>query len=381
VGHVALHPETLLARAGGARQGTGEVVPPIHPATTFARRADGTPSAGRVYGRADNPTFDEPEALLAQLECGEAATLWSSGIAAGLAPFQCLAPGDHVVIPRAMYWALRAAVVEFGRTWGVDVDVVDMTRTDELAAALRPGRTRIVWVETPANPSWEVTDVAAAAALAHAAGARLVVDSTVATPVLCRPLSLGADLVVHSATKYLNGHSDVVAGALVTARHDEHWDRLVAWRARGGAILGSFEAWLLLRGMRTLAVRMRRSCESARLVAEFLAGHPAVAEVRYPGLPTDPGHRLADAQMDDFGAMLSVRVRGGEAAADAVAGRLTVWLRATSLGGTESLVEHRAPVEGPTSEVPRDLLRLSVGLEHPDDLIADLDQALRGATP
>ena len=243
---------------------------------------------------------------------------------------------------------------------------------------MRPGRTRLVWLETPANPSWEISDIAAVAEIAHRAGARLAVDSTVATPVLTRPLALGADLVMHSATKYLNGHSDVIAGTLTTAVDDEWWARLKTIRVRQGGILGSFEAWLLLRGMRTLFLRVRQSSAAAQHVAEHFVGHPAVAEVLYPGLPDFPGHALAARQMSGgFGGMLSIRVRGGEAAAIATAARVEVWKRATSLGGVESLIEHRASIEGPTSPVPRDLLRLSVGIEEPDDLIADLEAALR----
>jgi cystathionine gamma-synthase len=242
---------------------------------------------------------------------------------------------------------------------------------------MRPGRTRLVWLETPANPLWEISDIAAAAEIAHRAGARLVVDSTVATPVLTRPLELGADLVMHAATKYLNGHSDVVAGTLTTRALDEFWGRIRAVRAQQGGILGSFEAWLLLRGMRTLYLRVRQSCRSAQALAERLAEHPQVAQVLYPGLPTFPGHDLAAWQMrGGFGGMLSIRVRGGEAAAVATAARVRLWKRATSLGGVESLIEHRASIEGPTSPVPDDLLRLSVGIEEPADLIADLEAAL-----
>ena len=242
---------------------------------------------------------------------------------------------------------------------------------------MRPGRTRLIWLETPANPLWEISDIAAVAEIAHRAGARLAVDSTVATPVLTQPLALGADLVMHAATKYLNGHSDVIAGSLTTRVLDEPWARLRSVRAQQGGILGSFEAWLLLRGMRTLFVRVRHSCRSAQALAERLAQHPMVAEVLYPGLPSFAGHALAARQMrGGFGGMLSIRVRGGEAAAIATAARVALWKRATSLGGVESLIEHRASIEGPTSPVPRDLLRLSVGIEDPADLIADLEAAL-----
>jgi cystathionine gamma-synthase len=242
---------------------------------------------------------------------------------------------------------------------------------------MRPGQTKLVWIETPANPTWVITDIAATAKLAHAAGARLAVDSTVATPVLTQPLTLGADIVMHAATKYLNGHSDVIAGALVTARDDDFWKRLKAIRHDMGATLGSFEAWLLLRGMRTLFVRVPAACRGAQLIAEHFARHPKIIAVLYPGLPSAQGHVVAAREMSDgFGGMLSLRVKAGETAAIATAAKVRLWKRATSLGGVESLIEHRASVEGPTSPVPADLLRLSVGIEDPVDLIADLEQAL-----
>jgi cystathionine gamma-synthase len=246
-----------------------------------------------------------------------------------------------------------------------------------LGAALRPGSTRLVWVETPANPTWVVTDIAAVCALAHAAGARVAVDSTVATPVLTRPIEHGADLVMHAGTKALNGHSDVVAGALVTARGDAFWERLRYLRGAGGAVLGPVEAWLLLRGMRTLYLRVAAASAAAQGLAERLLPHPGVAAVLYPGLPEDPGHAIAARQMrGGFGSMLSIRVQGGEPAAMAVASRLKVFKRATSLGGVESLVEHRASIEGPGSPAPPDLLRLSVGIEALADLARDLEDAL-----
>jgi cystathionine gamma-synthase len=279
-----------------------------------------------------------------------------------------------------MYWGLRQWLLGFATRWGLVVELVPPGDLALLAAALRPGRTRLVWLETPANPSWEITDIAAAARLAHEAGAVLAVDSTVATPLLTRPLALGADLVMHSATKYLNGHSDIVAGALVTARRDAMWQRIAEYRHDNGAILGSVEAWLLLRGMRTLSLRVERSCRSAQAIAERFAAHPKVAAVLYPGLGTHPGHEVARRQMQGgFGGMLSLRVAGGERAAVATAAAVSLWNRATSLGGVESLIEHRASVEGAGSPVPPDLLRLSVGIEDPDDLIADLDQALEAA--
>ncbi|MBF0394280.1 MAG: aminotransferase class I/II-fold pyridoxal phosphate-dependent enzyme [Alphaproteobacteria bacterium] len=356
---------------------TGAIVPPIHPASTFERGADLGYPTGRAYARADNPGFEPAERVLTELEGGQASLLFASGMAAATAAFLSLDPGDHVVAPRDMYWALRSWLAGYATRWGLAVEFVAMDDLDAVRAALRPGKTRLVWVETPGNPLWTITDIEAVATLAHRAGAVLAVDSTAATPVFTRPIALGADLVMHSATKYLNGHSDLIAGTLTTARDDDLWRRIKAFRAHNGAIAGAFEAWLLMRGMRTLHVRARRQAETAMLLAERLSIDPRVARVLYPGLPGHPGHDIAKRQMTGgFGGMLSIRLRGGRAAAIATAAGMTVFLRATSLGGVESLVEHRASVEGPDTPVPDDLLRLSIGLESPEDLLADLDQAL-----
>jgi cystathionine gamma-synthase len=375
-----LHPATLAAQAlGSTDASTGAVVLPIHTATTFLRDPDNQYRRGHSYGRADNPSYDQPQALLTALEGGAATLLFSSGMAAAAAVFQCLPRDSHVVAPQVMYWGLRSWLRNFADAWGIAVDFVDATSLDALRGAVRPGRTRLVWIETPANPLWSVTDIAGAAEIAHGIGAALAVDSTAATPVLTRALALGADLVMHSATKYLNGHSDVIAGSLTTGREDEFWVRLRTARSSGGAILGSFEAYLLLRGMRTLFPRVERACRSARQIAQALSQNPRVLDVLYPGLPGHPGHDVAARQMTGgFGGMLSIRVRGGADAAIAVAARVEVWKRATSLGGVESLIEHRASVEGPDSPAAPDLLRLSVGIEDPGDLIADLEAALRG---
>ena len=373
-------PETLAAQAlGWIDEQTKALIPPIHLATTYLRDPDNQYRSGRAYSRADNPSYDQAEALLAALEGGAAALTFASGMAAATAVFLALRPGDHVVAPKVMYWGLRKWLLTTARDWGLAVDLVDATDLAAIAGALQPGRTRLLWLETPANPTWAITDIAAAAALAHKAGALVAIDSTVATPVLTRPLALGADIVMHSATKYLNGHSDVVAGALVTARRDAVWERITALRASQGGILGPLEAWLLLRGMRTLFVRVARSCASAQRLAAHFNGHPRVAAVLYPGLSDSPGHAIAARQMQGgFGGMLSIRVAGGEAAAIATAARVAIWKRATSLGGVESLVEHRASIEGPDSPAPPDLLRLSLGLEAVEDLIADLERALAG---
>jgi len=376
-----LKPDTLAAQAlGWIDEKTRAISPPIHASTTFIRDPDNQYRSGRGYMRADNPAFDQVEALLARLEGGAQAALFASGMAAATAVFQALAPGDHVLAPKVMYWSLRNWLVSFATRWGLQVELVDMTDPAAVRAALRPGKTALVWIETPANPLWSITDIAATAALAHTAGARVAVDSTVATPVLTQPLALGADLVMHAATKYLNGHSDLLAGVLVTRSDDDFWKRVKTVRAQLGGTLGSFESWLLLRGMRTLYLRVRCASASAQRIAEHFAHHRHVEAVLYPGLRDAPGHEVAARQMrGGFGGMLSLRVKGGEAAAIATAAHVALWKRATSLGGTESLVEHRASVEGAGTPAPPDLLRLSVGIEDADDLIADLGQALARA--
>jgi cystathionine gamma-synthase len=381
--HEPLAPETLAAQAmGDIDPATQALVPPLYAATTYERNPDGTYKDERVYSRADNPTYDPAERLLATLEGGADCILFASGNAAATAVFQCLLPGDHVLVARILYWGIRKWLAEFALTWGLDVEFVDTNDLDALAAAIRPGRTQLLWLETPANPTWEITDLAAAVEIAHAAHVRVAVDSTVATPVLTRPIEFGADLVVHSATKYLNGHSDVLAGAVVTAHRDPFWERLRSWRRHAGATLGPFEAWLLQRGMRTLFLRVRRASETALILSRHFHQHPALKAVLYPGLPSHPGHEIAARQMHGgFGGMLSLRVAGGEAEAMAVAAAVKVFKRATSLGGVESLIEHRSSTEGPSSPVPDDLLRVSVGLEAAEDLLADLEAALTTAIP
>lgn len=371
---------SLMAQAmGKIDEASRAVTPPIHISTTFIRDPDNQYRSGNVYGRPDNGTVREAEAVLAMLEGAAGAMAFGSGMSAATAAFLALRPGDHVVAPRVMYWALRNWLKTDAVEWGLSVDFVDMTDPDALRAAMRPGRTRLVWIETPANPTWDVVDIAEAAEIAHRAGARLAVDSTVATPILSQPLALGADLVMHSATKYLNGHSDVIAGALCSARDDEAWIRIKRVRATLGQILGPFEAFLLLRGMRTLDLRVRAQSAAALTIARHFASDPRVLAALYPGLPTHPGHAVAARQMQGgFGGMLAIRVKAGEEAAIRAAAHVRLWKRATSLGGVESLIEHRASIEGPGTPCPADLLRLSVGLESPDDLIADLDAALGG---
>lgn len=372
------HPESLTAQAlGWVDEHTRAIVPPLHASSTYLRDPDNQYRSGRVYMRDHNPAFEQAEALLTRLEGGHETLLFASGMAAATAVFQALRPGDHVLAPRVMYWSLRNWLSGFATSWGLDVELVDMTDLDAVRAALRPGVTRLVWAETPANPLWTITDIAATAELAHAAGAVLAVDSTPASPVHTQPLALGADIVMHSATKYLNGHSDLTAGTLTTAVDSDLWQGIRAVRVQQGGTLGSFESWLLLRGMRTLYLRVRTASASALRIAQHLHGSPHIAEVLYPGLPSSPGHEVASRQMrDGFGGMLSIRVAGGEDAAIAVAAHTRLWKRATSLGGVESLIEHRASAEGAGTPAPLDLLRLSVGIEHVDDLIADLEDAL-----
>jgi cystathionine gamma-synthase len=373
-----LAPETLAAQAlGWIDPTTKAIVPPLHLSSTYVRDEDNQYRSGRGYIRADNPSFDQAEALLTALEGGTGSLLFGSGMAAATAVFFALKPGDHVLAPRVMYWSLRNWLANAARGWGLDVEFIAMEDPAALRAAVRPDKTKLVWIETPANPLWTITDITVAAEIAHSAGARLAVDSTAATPVLTRPLALGADVVMHSATKYLNGHSDIAAGTLTVGRDDEYWQRLKSIRAQHGGMLGSFEAWLLLRGMRTLYLRVRQACASAQTLAERFSTHPKISAVLYPGLPGFAGHEVAARQMAGrFGGMMSIRVKDGEAAAIKTAARVQVWKRATSLGGVESLMEHRASVEGSGTPAPADLLRLSVGVESADDLYADLDQAL-----
>ncbi len=375
-----LAPATLAAQAlGRIDERTRALTPPIHVTTTFLRDADNAYSSGNIYGRADNETVREAEALVGALERAATTLAFGSGMSAATALFLSLPPGAHVVAPRVMYWALRNWLATEAPLHGLEVEFCDTEDLAALAAAVRPGKTRLVWLETPSNPLWGVSDIAGAAGIAHAAGARLGVDSTCATPILTRPLDLGADIVMHSATKYLNGHSDVIAGALAFAREDELSARARKIRQSLGLILGPFEAFLLIRGMRTLDLRVRAASANAAELAARLSNHARVAEVLYPGLAHNPGHEIARKQMiGGFGGMLSIRVRAGEAAAVATAARVKVWKRATSLGGVESLIEHRASIEGAGSPCPTDLLRMSAGIESVDDLWRDIDAALLG---
>lgn len=370
------HIETLAIHAGQEIDPTsGAVIPPIYLSTTFERAEDGSFSHGYIYTRNGNPNRTMLERCLAALEGGADCAAFGSGLAAAMSVFQALSPGDHVVAPDDAYHGVSRLLREVMAPWGLAFTQVDMTDLNQVRAAVRPA-TRLVWVETPSNPLLKVTDIAAVAAIAHGAGARCAVDNTWATPIQQRPLELGADLVMHATTKYLGGHSDVLGGALVTRTADPFFERIRFLQANGGAVPAPFDCWLVLRGIQTLAYRVRAHAEHALRVARFLAEQPGIERVHYPGLEHHPGHAVASRQMRGFGGMLSIEVHGGEAAAFRLAARLRIFTRATSLGGIESLVEHRASVEGPESRTPPSLLRLSIGLEHPDDLIADLAQAL-----
>jgi cystathionine gamma-synthase len=367
--------ETLAVHAGLAVDpATGAVAPPIQLTTTFERDPDGSFPHGNLYVRNSNPNRTALEECLRQLEGGGAAAAFASGSAATAAVLQALAPGDHVIAPSDAYTGTGRLLRDLAR-WGVETSFVDMTDVAAVRAAVRPA-TKLVWVETPSNPLWKVTDIARIAEIARAAGARSLCDNTVATPVLQSPLALGADLVKHATTKYLAGHTDVQGGAVVARAADEFFQRVEALRTSGGAVPSPFDCWLVRRGIRTLAYRMRAHSEHALAVARFLHDHPRVEAVHYPGLPDHPAHAVAARQMRAFSGMLSVQVRGGRDAAMAVAAKVRVFTRATSYGGTESLIEHRASIEGAGTRTPDNLLRVSVGLEHPDDLIEDLGQAL-----
>jgi cystathionine gamma-synthase len=368
--------KTIVAQAFGAEPLTKALVPAIHMSATYLRDADNGYPAGYVYGRTDNPSVQQAENLIAELERAEEALVFGSGMAAATGVLLALEKPTHIIASQVMYWGFRSWLREIGR-YGHRVTFVDTSDINAARDAVRPGETGLFWIETPSNPLWTITDISAVSEVAHGAGAVLCVDSTVATPIFTRPLSLGADLVMHSATKYLNGHSDVIAGALATARESELWVRIRKMRQQLGSALGSFDAWLLMRGMRTLDVRVRAQAETAAKLASRFEGHPALSAVLYPGLPGHVGHDVALRQMaGGFGGMFSIRIKKGEKAAIAVAGAVRFWKRATSLGGMESLIEHRASIEGEGSPCPGDLLRLSAGLEDADELYHDLSRAL-----
>ena len=368
--------ETLAVHAGHAVDaGTGAVTEAIHLSTTFERDADGGYSRGFLYSRNHNPNRNALEAALAALEGGAGGAAFGSGLAAVTAIFQGLAPGDHVIAPGDIYHGTANVLKHLFAKWGVTASFIDMKNLDAVRSALTP-QTRIIWIETPSNPLLQCVDIVAIAEIAHAHGARAIADNTFASPVLQQPLALGCDMVMHATTKYLGGRSDVLGGAVVTRLDDEHFAQLRTAQLFGGAVPSPFDCWLVMRSLPTLPYRMQAHCANAQKVAEFLAQHDKVSVTHYPGLPGNPFHALAARQMSGFGGMLSFEVKGGKDAAMALAAHVEIFTRATSLGGVESLIEHRASIEGPQSKTPQGLLRVSVGLEHADDLIDDLAQAL-----
>ncbi len=368
--------ETLAVHAGRRpERGTGSVAPPIYLSTTFERDPEGRPLGGHTYIRESNPGQGLLEDALAALEGGEAALVFASGMAAGIAVLQSLPQGSRVVMPDDAYYGWRVAANDFLPQWGIAATASPMDDVSKLKGAVASG-TALVLIETPSNPLMKIVDLRAAIGVAREAGALALVDNTFATPVLQRPLDLGADVVLHATTKYFGGHSDVQGGALVFRKKGELYEKVLHARHILGAVASPFNSWLILRGTRSLACRVAAQSAGALAVARALEKHPAVSRVHYPGLPSHPGHEIARRQMSAFGGMLSFRAGGGKEAALKAVSRAKLFVRATSLGGVESLIEHRASSEGPTSTTPPDLIRMSIGLEHPDDLIADLTQAL-----
>ena len=356
---------------------TGAVVPGIEPASTFARNSAYELRDAFVYSRYGSPTTAAGEAVLNALCGGQGALLFNTGMSAIIAVFETLRAGQHIVAPKIMYHGAADWLRRLSETRGIGVTFFDQTEPGALQRAIEPGKTAIVWIESPVNPTWDVIDIAEAAQIAHDAGAILGLDATVTPPCTTDALALGVDIVFQSATKYLGGHSDLTAGALVTAANNERWQEIALARKLTGGILQAFEAWLLIRGMRTLFVRFERASQNALTIARHFEKHPKIERVLYPGLESHPGHRVASRQMTNgFSGMLSLMVKGDGAAARQMASQVSVFMPATSLGGVESLIEHRKTVEGPHSHVPENLVRLSVGIEAADDLIADLEQAL-----
>ena len=373
-----LGPETVAAQALHFQdKETGAVAPPVHPTSTFARGEDYELIGGYNYSRYESPTIDLAESVICRLENGEASRLFGSGLAGMQAVFETLKPGAHVVVPRVMYFGALLWLRRMAQHKGLTISQFDQGDIGTLSPLIQPGRTEMVWLETPANPTFEVVDIAQAARIAHDAGAVLGVDGTNAPPCTQRPLELGADISFHSATKYLNGHSDMTGGVVTVGKKDARFEDLHFIRKQQGAVLGAFEAWLLVRGMRTLFVRFERQSANAMAIARHFEGHPKIERVIYPGLPSHPGNTIARRQMTGgFGGMMSILTRGGFEEAKRVAASVKVIYPATSLGGVESLAEHRKSVEAPDSPIPANLIRLSIGIENLSDLIADLEQAL-----
>jgi cystathionine gamma-synthase len=383
--------ETKAVHAGELKESSRDVTPAIHLSTTFEKAADGSLPGGHLYARPSNPNRDALEHALAIMEDGAAALAFSAGSAATLAVLQSLAPGDHVIAGSDVFYGTLTLLKNLMTNWGLTFSLVNMQDLSALEQAITP-QTRLIWLETPSNPLLSVSDIAGIVAIAqkYAVKTRKILvacDNTVATSMNQRPLQLGVDITMHSVTKYLSGHSDVLGGALIFKTKDVKtkdgreagalFEKIQTIQREGGSVPSPFEAWLTLRGMQTFPYRMRAHCENAQRVAEFLSRHAKVEAVHYPGLPTHPGHKIAARQMSAFGGLLSIQIKGGQAEAFKVCGAVKIFTHATSLGGTHSFIEHRKSVEGVNSRSPENLLRLSIGLEHPDDLIEDLEQALR----
>lgn len=367
--------ETVAIHAGNLYKiSTQDVTPPINLSTTFLRNADGGYSGGHMYSRVSNPNRDALEKVIAELEKGADACALSSGNTAGMTIFQALKPGSHLIAPDDLYWGIKKQLQTVFADQ-LEVDFIDLTDLELIQQHIKPN-TVMIWTETPSNPLLKITDLAAIAEISKSKGLILVCDSTFASPILQNPISLGADIVLHSSTKYIGGHSDVLGGILITAEKNEFWDKIRNIQQVGGAVPSPFDCFLLARSIKTLAYRMRGHCENGMALALYLEKHPAVEAVYYPGLPGHPGHETAKKQMSGFGGMLSILVKGGPDEARKVVNQVKLFAQATSLGGVESLIEHRASIEGPDTKTPQNLIRISAGLEHIDDLTADLAQAL-----
>lgn len=367
--------ETLAIHAGNLYKiSTQDVTPPINLSTTFLRSEDGGYSGGHMYSRVSNPNRSALENIITELEKGADACAFSSGNAAGMSVFQAFKPGSHIIAPDDMYWGFKRQLQTIFADI-LSIDFIDLTDIELIKTYIKPN-TVMIWTETPSNPLLKITDVAAIAEISKSNGILLACDSTFASPCLQNPISIGADLVMHSSTKYIGGHSDVLGGILITAEKNEFWEKIKNIQQIGGAVPSPFDCFLLIRSIKTLAYRMRGHCENGMALALYLQNHPAVETVYYPGLVTHPGHEVAKKQMNGFGGMLSILVKGGAVEARKVVNQVKLFAQATSLGGVESLIEHRASVEGPDTKTPQNLIRISVGLEHINDLIADFEQAL-----
>ncbi len=370
-----MKPETLAIHSGNLYKcATGDVTPPISLSTTFLRDEQGGYPGGHMYSRVSNPNRTALEKVLSELEHGEDACTFSSGNAAGMSIFQALKPGSHIIAPDDMYWGFKKQLQSIFE-YTLEFDFIDLTKTEEIEAFLKPN-TVMIWAESPSNPLLKITDILAIAAITRKHNLIFACDSTFASPCLQNPIQLGADIVMHSSTKYIGGHSDVLGGALITSKRNEYWEKIRNIQQIGGAVPSPFDCYLLLRSIKTLSYRMQGHCHNGMALALFLEKHPKIETVYYPGLNTHPQHKIAAAQMTGFGGMLSILVKGGVTEAKKVVNRVKIFAQATSLGGVESLIEHRASVEGPDTKTPQNLIRISAGLEHIDDLMSDLEQAL-----